>query len=558
MNLSALLLIASFLILLLSIAKLISLWIIRLVDHRPLPLIGGVEKTLWRVAGVKNQPMSWQHYLISILLFNALGMLVLFVLLILQGHLPLNPEHRAGLPWDLALNVAISFVTNTNWQAYAGETTLSYFSQMAGLTVQNFLSAATGIAVAFTLIRALSHQTIHALGNAWQDLTRITLWLLLPASLLLALIFIQQGTIQNFSSSLAMTSLEGVKQWLPGGPVASQEAIKLLGTNGGGFFNANSAHPFENPTALTNFIQMLTILLIPAALCFTFGRLAGDVRYGHTLLWSMSLIFVLCVVVVILAETRGDPLFMASGADSQINMEGKESRFGILNSSLYTVVTTAASAGAVNAMFDSLTPLGGMIPMWLIQSGEVIFGGAGSGLCGILLFMLLAIFIAGLMTGRTPHYLGKKIDVYDMKLIAMAILVTPALTLISTALALTLPAGQAAMLNPGTHGFSEVLYAFSSASGNNGSAFAGLNATGTFWHLLTGICMLGGRFLMLAAFIAIAGSLAAKKRQIVSAASLPGHGPVMVILLTGTVFLAGALTFVPALALGPVAEFLAP
>ncbi len=551
---SAFLLIAGFLLTLFVLAKPLSTLLAKLIDGEPLPVVGRFESALWMLGGVRNEEMNWRQYLLAILLFNLFGLIALFALLMTQGNLPLNPQHFPGMPWDLALNTAVSFVTNTNWQAYAGESSLSYLSQMAGLTVQNFLSAASGIAVVFALIRAFSRHSTTLLGNAWQDLTRITLWVLLPISLVLALFFIQQGVIQNVADYLPMTSLEGTQHLLPMGPVASQEAIKLLGTNGGGFFNANSSHPFENPTALTSFVQMLAIFVIPAALCLAFGEAVGDRRQGRAILWTMTLIFVVCAAVVMWAETRGNPHLMALGADSAINMEGKESRFGILASSLYAVVTTAASCGAVNAMHDSLTALGGMVPLWLMQIGEVVFGGVGSGLYGMLLFVLLAVFIAGLMIGRTPEYLGKKIDVPEMKLTALAILVTPALVLLGSALAMMTDAGRSAMLNPGPHGFSEILYAVSSAANNNGSAFAGLSANTPFWNLLLAACMWLGRFLVIGAVMAIAGSLVEKKSQPATVGTLPTHGALFIGLLTGTVLLVGALTFIPALALGPVAD----
>ncbi len=548
----AFLLIASFLLVLFVLAQPLGRLLALMVADKP--LLARSERVLWRLAGVDGAAMNWRHYLLAILLLNVLGFVLLLAMLMLQGILPLNPQQLPGLSWHLALNTAVSFVTNTNWQSYAGETTLSYFSQMAGLTVQNFLSAATGIAVIFALTRAFARRSMETLGNAWVDLTRITLWVLLPIALLIALFFIQQGSLQNLLPYTPYTSLEGAKQLLPMGPVASQEAIKMLGTNGGGFFNANSSHPFENPTALTNFVQMLAIFLIPAALCFAFGQQLGDRRQGHMLLWAMSIMFVLAVVAVMWAELRGNPHFLTLGADSAINMEGKESRFGILATSLFAVVTTAASCGAVNAMHDSFTALGGMIPMWLMQIGEVVFGGVGSGLYGMLLFVLLAVFIAGLMIGRTPEYLGKKIDVREMKMTALAILVTPALVLLGTALALMTEAGRGGMFNPGIHGFSEVLYAVSSAANNNGSAFAGLSANTPFWNCLLAFCMLVGRFGVIVPVLAIAGSLAAKKIQPASTGTLPTHGPLFIGLLMGTVLLVGALTFVPALALGPVAE----
>ncbi|WP_031524911.1 potassium-transporting ATPase subunit KdpA [Siccibacter colletis] len=553
---SAFLLIASFLLVLMILAKPLGSGLARLIEGTPLPGLAGVERVIWQLSGVRQREMNWREYLLAILLLNMMGLAVLFSILMLQGALPFNPQQLPGLSWHLALNTAVSFVANTNWQSYAGETTLSYFSQMVGLTVQNFLSAATGIAVVFALIRAFARHSVNTLGNAWVDLTRITLWVLLPLALIIALFFIQQGALQNLMPYQPFTSLEGAKQLLPMGPVASQEAIKMLGTNGGGFFNANSAHPFENPTALTNFVQMLAIFIIPAALCFAFGEAVGDARQGRAILWTMASIFVVCVAVVMWAETRGNPHFLEFGADSALNMEGKESRFGILASALFSVVTTAASCGAVNAMHDSFTALGGMIPMWLMQIGEVVFGGVGSGLYGMLLFVLLAVFIAGLMIGRTPEYLGKKIDVREMKLTALAILVTPALVLLGTALAMMTEAGRAGMLNPGIHGFSEVLYAVSSAANNNGSAFAGLSANTPFWNLLLAFCMFVGRFAVIVPVLAIAGSLVSKKIQPVTPGTLPTHGALFIGLLIGTVLLVGALTFIPALALGPVAEHL--
>ena len=552
----AFLLIASFLLVLFLLARPLGSWLARMINGGALPVIGGVENGIWRVLGVNTQEMNWRQYLIAIVLLNIVGLVVLFAMLMLQGILPLNPQQLPGLSWHLALNTAVSFVSNTNWQSYAGETTLSYFSQMVGLTVQNFLSAASGIAVIFALIRAFARQKISTLGNAWVDLTRITLWLLLPIALLIALFFIQQGTLQNLLPYSSYTSLEGVKQMLPMGPVASQEAIKMLGTNGGGFFNANSSHPFENPTALTNIVQMLAIFLIPAALCFAFGDVVNDHRQGRTLLWAMSIIFVVCAALVMWAEWHGNSHFLQLGADSSINMEGKESRFGILATSLYAVVTTAASCGAVNGMHDSFTALGGMIPLWLMQIGEVVFGGVGAGLYGMLLFVLLAVFIAGLMIGRTPEYLGKKIDVREMKLTALAILVTPALVLMGTALALMTEAGRSGIFNPGIHGFSEVLYAVSSAANNNGSAFAGLSANSPFWNCLLAFCMFVGRFGVIVPVLAIAGSLVSKKIQPTSTGTLPTHGALFIGLLIGTILLVGALTFIPALALGPVAEHL--
>ncbi|HCB2206505.1 TPA: potassium-transporting ATPase subunit KdpA [Citrobacter farmeri] len=550
------LLIASFLVILFVLARPLGAGLALLIGNNSLPGTAGIERLIWRGLGISSHEMNWKQYLLAILGLNVLGLVILFLMLMGQHLLPLNPQKLPGLSWHLALNTAVSFVANTNWQSYSGETTLSYFSQMAGLTVQNFLSAATGIAVVFALIRAFTRQSMSTLGNAWVDLVRITLWILFPIALVIALFFIQQGSLQNLLPYQPFTTLEGVRQLLPMGPVASQEAIKMLGTNGGGFFNANSAHPFENPTALTNMVQMLAIFLLPAALCFAFGDAAGDRRQGRMLLWAMSLIFIVCVAVVMWAEVQGNPHLLQFGADASLNMEGKESRFGVLVSSLFAVVTTAASCGAVIAMHDSMTALGGMVPMWLMQIGEVVFGGVGSGLYGMLLFVLLAVFIAGLMIGRTPEYLGKKIDVREMKMTALAILVTPALVLLGTALAMMTDAGRSAMLNPGPHGFSEVLYAVSSAANNNGSAFAGLSANTPFWNCLLAFCMFVGRFGVIIPVMAIAGSLVAKKSQPASPGTLATHGALFIGLLIGTVLLVGALTFIPALALGPVAEHL--
>lgn len=550
------LLIASFLVILFVLARPLGAGLALLIGNNSLPGTAGIERLIWRGLGISSHEMNWKQYLLAILCLNVLGLVILFLMLMGQHLLPLNPQQLPDLSWHLALNTAVSFVANTNWQSYSGETTLSYFSQMAGLTVQNFLSAATGIAVVFALIRAFTRQSMSTLGNAWVDLVRITLWILCPIALVIALFFIQQGSLQNLLPYQPFTTLEGVQQLLPMGPVASQEAIKMLGTNGGGFFNANSAHPFENPTALTNMVQMLAIFLIPAALCFAFGDAAGDRRQGRMLLWAMSLIFIVCVAVVMWAEVQGNPHLLQFGADASLNMEGKENRFGVLVSSLFAVVTTAASCGAVIAMHDSMTALGGMVPMWLMQIGEVVFGGVGSGLYGMLLFVLLAVFIAGLMIGRTPEYLGKKIDVREMKMTALAILVTPALVLLGTALAMMTDAGRSAMLNPGPHGFSEVLYAVSSAANNNGSAFAGLSANTPFWNCLLAFCMFVGRFGVIIPVMAIAGSLVAKKSQQASPGTLATHGALFIGLLVGTVLLVGALTFIPALALGPVAEHL--
>ncbi|WP_033575596.1 potassium-transporting ATPase subunit KdpA [Dickeya chrysanthemi] len=551
----AFLLIVSLFACLLMLAQPLGQFIARLVEGET-GALRRYELSVARLCGFSTREMGWQHYTIAILLFNLMGIVLLFLMLMYQDRLPLNPQHMPGLSWHLALNTAISFVTNTNWQAYSGENTLSYFSQMVGLTVQNFLSAATGIAVAFVLMRAFARRTTHELGNVWLDLLRINLYLLLPFSLLLSLFFISQGSIQNFLPYQHITTLEGASQVLPMGPLASQEAIKMLGTNGGGFFGANSAHPFENPNALTNFVQMLSILVIPAALCFAFGRVVNDRRQGHTLLWAMSLMLIVATAVVMYAEVSGNPHLLTLGADSAQNMEGKESRFGVLTSAFFAAITTATSCGAVNAMHDSFTALGGLIPMWLMQIGEVIFGGVGSGFYGMLVFVLLTVFIAGLMIGRTPEYLGKKIEAWEMKMAALAILITPALVLLGTALALSTEAGRAGILNPGAHGFSEVLYAYSSAANNNGSAFGGLSVNTPFYNLTLGIAMLLGRFSSLIPVLAIAGSLAAKKRQPETKGSLSTRGPLFIGLLIAIILLISALNFIPALALGPVAEHL--
>ncbi|MDC5887618.1 potassium-transporting ATPase subunit KdpA [Proteus mirabilis] len=552
--------IAVFLTVLLIMGKVIGNYLARLIEGDLPHWVTKTEQVIWRSCGFKPagkaiQSMSWYHYMFALLIFNSMGALLLLVILLNQGYLPLNPQFAPNMSWDLALNTTISFITNTNWQAYSGETAVSYLSQMMGLTVQNFLSATTGIAVAFVLIRALTQSSCHSIGNAWVDIGRITLYLLLPLAIIWSLLFVSQGVIQNFHPALLSQGLEN-QQWLPMGPVASQEAIKLLGTNGGGYFAANSAHPYENPTSFSNFLQILAIFLLPTALCFAFGRLSGTQRQGYTLLWVMTLIFIVAVSVIVWAELRGNPQFTLMGADSSLNMEGKESRFGLIGSALFVAVTTAASCGAVNAMHDSLTALGGMVPMWLMQTGEVIFGGVGSGFYGMILYVLLAVFIAGLMVGRAPEYLGKKIGVAEMKWVAVAILISPAITLLGTTLALFSEVGREAILNPGPHGFSEVLYAFTSAANNNGSAFAGLNANSVFYNLLLGITMLVGRFGVMLPVLAIAGSLAIKKRQAESLATLSTTSPLFIFLLFLTVIMIGALTFVPALALGPIAEHL--
>lgn len=524
-----------------------------------------LEGPLFRAAGVRpDRESGWLHYTTGLLVFNGLGVLAVFALQRLQAVLPFNPQSMPAVSPDSAFNTAISFVTNTNWQGYGGETTMSYLTQMLALTVQNFLSAASGIVVVIALLRGFTRHCAQAIGNVWVDLTRATLWILLPLSFVFALVLAGQGVIQNLSPYAEVKTLgAGGTQTIAMGPVASQLAIKMLGTNGGGFFNANSAHPYENPTALTNFLQMLAIFAIPAALCFVFGRMVGDLRQGWAVLAAMTLLFVACVVPATVFEQQGNPALTALGADQAAtatqpggNMEGKEARFGIAASTLFATITTAASCGAVNAMHDSFTPLGGAVPLVLIQLGEVVFGGVGSGLYGMLVFAIMAVFIAGLMIGRTPEYLGKKIEAHEMKMVSIAILVTPLLVLCGTAVAVLADAGRAGILNPGPHGFSEVLYALSSAANNNGSAFAGLSANTPFYNVLLAVAMWFGRFGVIVPVLAMAGSLAAKKRLAATEGTLPTHGPLFVALLIGTVLLVGLLNYVPALALGPVVEHL--
>ncbi len=562
MSSNAWILLAVYLLVLLAAAWPLGGWLARLAQGDVPGWMRRVEAPLYKLAGTDpTQSMHWAHYTLALLAFNTLGALVVYALQRWQVWLPLNPQGLAAVSADSAFNTAISFASNTNWQGYAGESTMGYLTQMLGLAVQNFFSAATGIAVVFALVRGFAARSSGVIGNFWADIVRVTAWVLLPLSLVLAVALVGQGVIQNFDGYKEVTTLEATTQTLPMGPVASQEAIKMLGTNGGGFFNANSAHPFENPTALSNFLQMLAIFVIPTALCFAFGRVVGDVRQGWAVLAAMTVLFVVAVVAIIAAEQAGNPLLtplgvdqLASGLQAGGNMEGKELRFGITASSLFAAITTAASCGAVNAMHDSFTPLGGMVPLVLVQLGEVVFGGAGSGLYGMLVFAILAVFIAGLMIGRTPEYLGKKIEVHEMKLTSIAILVTPTVVLAGTAIAVL--AGAAGIANPGAHGFSEILYALSSAGNNNGSAFAGLSANTPFYNILLGIAMWIGRFGMIVPVLAIAGSLAAKQRLPVTSGTLPTHGPLFVCLLIGTVLLVGLLNYVPALALGPVVEHL--
>jgi potassium-transporting ATPase potassium-binding subunit len=592
MNAMAWLQLVVFLALLLALAWPLARWIDAVMAGRFM-LGRRLEAPLFRIAGIRPEHESgWLRYTTGLLIFNGLGVLAVYALQRLQGVLPFNPQAMAAVSPDSAFNTAISFVTNTNWQGYGGESTMSYLTQMLALAVQNFFSAATGIVVVVALVRGFARHSAQAIGNLWADLTRATLWVLLPISFVFALVLASQGVIQNLSPYLEVQTLEtvtwqepklgtdgqaekdakgqpvmvdrsGRTQTLAMGPVASQLAIKMLGTNGGGFFNANSAHPYENPTASSNFLQMLSIFAIPAALCFVFGRMVGDLRQGWAVLAAMTLLFLAFAIPANIFEQRGNPALAALGVDQVAsatqpggNMEGKEARFGINASTLFAAITTAASCGAVNSMHDSFTPLGGMMPLVLMQLGEVVFGGVGSGLYGMLVFAVMAVFIAGLMIGRTPEYLGKKIESHEMKMVSIAILMTPLLVLVGAAVAVLAEAGRAGILNPGPHGYSEVLYALTSAANNNGSAFAGLSANTPFYNVLLAVAMWFGRFGVIVPVLAMAGSLAAKKRIAVTEGTLPTHGPLFVALLIGTVLLVGLLNYVPALALGPVIEHL--
>lgn len=592
MTTNAWMLLAAYLAVLLVLAWPLARWIDTVMAGR---FAWGrrIEAPLLRLIGARAEHESgWLPYTLGLVLFNVLGVIAVYGLQRLQAWLPLNPQGFGAVAPDLAFNTAVSFVANTNWQSYGGETTMSYLTQMLGLTVQNFLSAATGLVVVVALVRGFARHSAQVIGNVWVDLTRATLWVLLPLSLVFAAVFASEGVIQNLSPYQPVQTLETVHwqeprlgtdgqplkdaqgqplmdekssptQTLAMGPVASQLAIKMLGTNGGGFFNANSAHPYENPTAASNFVQMIAIFLIPAALCFVFGRMVGDMRQGWAVIAAMAALFVVCAVAATAFEQQGNPALAALGVDQSLslaqsggNMEGKEVRFGINASALFAAITTAASCGAVNAMHDSFTPLGGMVPLVLMQLGEVVFGGVGAGLYGMLMFAILAVFIAGLMIGRTPEYLGKKIESHEMKLVAIAILVTPLLVLGGTAVAVLADPGRAGILNPGPHGFSEVLYALTSAANNNGSAFAGLSANTPFYNVLLALAMWFGRFGVIVPVLAIAGALAAKKRLAATGGTLPTHGPLFVVLLIGTVLLVGLLNYVPTLALGPVVEHL--
>jgi potassium-transporting ATPase potassium-binding subunit len=585
-----------YIVVLLALAKPLGGFMARVYTGQPSGLdrvLGPLERLIYRLCGVRaEEEMGWQTYAIAMLLFNLLGFLAVYALQRLQGVLPLNPQGFGAVTPDSSFNTATSFATNTNWQGYGGEVTMSYLTQMLALTVQNFVSAATGMAVLVAFIRGLVRHTAQTIGNFWVDLTRSTLYILLPMALVLALIQVSQGMVQNFSAyqtvpllqpttyeepkldaegkplkdadDKPVTETKEVKeQVIPMGPAASQVAIKQLGTNGGGFFNVNSAHPFENPTPLTNFLEMLAILLIGAALCYTFGVMIGDTRQGWAVLAAMTIVFVSLLALCVWAEQAGNPRLAALGVDTTAsdlqpggNMEGKEVRIGIVNSAIWATATTAASNGSVNSMHDSFTPLGGLVPLFMIQLSEVIFGGVGSGLYGMLIYVIIAVFVAGLMVGRTPEYLGKKIESYEMKMASLIILVPPLLVLVCTALAVATEAGKAGPPNPGAHGFSEILYAFSSMGNNNGSAFAGISANTPFYNLLGGVAMLASRYWIAVPALAIAGALARKKLVPAGLGTLPTHTPLFVVMLISVVIIVGALTFIPALALGPIVEHL--
>jgi K+-transporting ATPase ATPase A chain len=584
-----------YVVVLIALAKPLGAYMARVYQNQPFGLdkaLGWLERLTYRWAGVRpEQEMGWKTYAIAMLLFNFFGLLAVYLLQRLQGLLPLNPQGLAAVSTDSSFNTAVSFATNTNWQGYAGETTLSYLTQMLGLTVQNFVSAAAGMATLVAFIRGFSRRSAKTIGNFWVDLTRTTLYILLPLSFVLALILVSQGVVQTFRPYMTATVVQPTQydepvtgadgkpvldekgqpktkkstlteQVLAVGPAASQIAIKQLGTNGGGFFNVNSSHPFENATPVSNFFELLAILVISGALCYTFGVMVGDTRQGWAVLAAMTVIFVVLLGVCYTAEQNGATLVKqgvdhgASALSSGGNMEGKEVRFGIASSALWATATTSASNGSVNSMHDSFTPIGGLVPMWLMQLGEVVYGGVGSGLYGMLVFAIIAVFVAGLMVGRTPEYLGKKIESYEMKMSSLVILIPPAVVLIGTAVAVVTAGGKAGPPNPGAHGFSEILYAFSSAGNNNGSAFAGISANTPFYNTALGFAMLFARYWLAVPTLAIAGALAAKKLVPPSAGTLPTHTPLFVGLLVGVVILVGALTFVPALALGPIVEHL--
>jgi K+-transporting ATPase ATPase A chain len=567
---------ALYMVVLLVLAKPLGTFMAHVYQGEPTFLdrvVGPVERLTYRLSGVQpDQEMGWKTYAIVVMIFNGLGLLAVYGLQRLQAGLPLNPQAFGAVTPDSSWNTAVSFATNTNWQGYGGETTMSYLTQMMALTVQNFLSAATGMAVLVALIRGIVRHSAKTIGNFWVDLVRTTLYILLPLALVLALALVSQGVVQTFGSYPTATLLQPTidsnsnavtQQVLAVGPAASQIAIKQLGTNGGGFFNVNSAHPFENPTPFSNFLEVLSILLIPAALVYTFGKMVGDTRQGWALLAAMTIIFVAMLALAVWAEQRGNPAFAALGVDQHAsnlqpggNMEGKEARFGIANSALWATATTAASNGSVDSMHDSFMPLGGIVPLFMIQLGEIIYGGVGSGLYGMLAFVIVAVFVAGLMVGRTPEYLGKKIEAYEMKMASLILLIPILMAKVLTALSVVTPAGIAGIFNPGPHGFSEVLYAFSSAAGNNGSAFAGIGVNNVYYNTTLGLDMFISRYWLVIPALAIAGSLVRKKKVPAGAGTLPTHTPLFVAWLIGVIIIVGALSFIPALSLGPIVEHL--
>jgi K+-transporting ATPase ATPase A chain len=568
MTANGLLQIGFYVAVLIVLTKPLGWYMARVYEGQPVGLdrvLGPVEHLLYRLGGVQPESeMNWKVYAFAMLLFNLIGLVVVYILQRAQGVLPLNPQGLSAVSSDSSFNTAVSFASNTNWQGYSGEVTMSYLTQMLGLTVQNFVSAATGMAVLVALIRGITRRSAETIGNFWVDLVRSTLYILLPLSIMVALLLVSQGVVQTFDDTKTIQTLQADgEQTIAVGPVASQEAIKQLGTNGGGFFNVNSAHPFENPTPFSNFVEMLSILLIPAALCYTFGKMVGDTRQGWAILAAMTLILVPLVIGAYAAEASGNPHIKALGVDQTAsnanpggNMEGKEVRFGIANSALWATATTAASNGSVNSMHDSYTPLGGLVPFFMMQMGETIFGGVGSGLYGMLAFVIVAVFVSGLMVGRTPEYLGKKIEAFEMKMVSIIILIMPLIVLVGTAVAVVTTDGKATIFNPGAHGFSEALYAFTSAGNNNGSAFAGLGANTEFYNIALGLAMLFARYWIIVPILALAGSLAKKKVVPVGAGTLPTHTPLFVALLISIVIIVGALAFIPALALGPIVEHL--
>ena len=577
MNFPGMLQLSLFLAVLLAFVKPLGYYMARVYTGQPClldRLLGPFEGWIYRVCGIRPEgEMTWKEYAAAMLLFNAAGWFLIYLIQRCQVFLPINPQGITTVAPDLAFNTAVSFVTNTNWQAYAGETTLSYLTQMTGLTVQNFLSAASGMAVLAAFIRGLRRSLSQTIGNFWVDLIRSILYILLPLAMVFSLVLVSQGVVQSLGPAVKVPLLQSTsdsegrtinEQVIPRGPAASHIAIKQIGTNGGGFFNVNSAHPLENPTPISNALELLAILLLPAALCYTFGRMVGDNRQGRAILATMLLIFIPLLILCLWSEQAGNTALSGLGVEQAAgseqsggNMEGKEARFGIVGSVLWATATTAASNGSVNAMHDSFTPLGGLIPLWLIQVGEVVFGGVGSGLYGMLVFAVITVFVAGLMVGRTPEYLGKKIEAFEMKMASLVILIPAAVVLAGTAIAVVTESGLSGISNPGPHGFTEILYAFSSAANNNGSAFAGLNANSVFYNLSLGIAMLIGRFWVMIPVLAMAGSLARKKVIPSGPGTLPTHTPLFVLLLAGVILLVGALTFLPALALGPIVEFVA-